>query len=288
MEIKLKTRIFKDENYKAIYHNFQTLRMMIDSKKSIFTLKYPEFYDIKLTNYCSGSCNYCYQDSKENSLHYSNIIDKINDFFGNMNENQRPFQVALGGGNPNEHPNFINILKTFYDLGIVPNYTTNGIGMTCDVIDATKKYCGGVAITCHNHLENEWLSAIKICIENNIKTNFHILISSKKDVDNFLNKFKSWKKDVEYFVLLPLLPRGRAENVDYDLKDVSKYLIKKVEGLNTKQVAFGANFYPYVKNNKKLDLSLYEPEIFSAYIDLKNKEPLIYKSSFTDEMRTIG
>jgi MoaA/NifB/PqqE/SkfB family radical SAM enzyme len=53
------------------------------------------------------------------------------------------FQVALGGGNPNQHPDFIEILRlTREDYGIVPNYTTNGRGLSDTVLEATRRYCG--------------------------------------------------------------------------------------------------------------------------------------------------
>lgn len=40
------------------------------------------------------------------------------------------FQVALGGGNPNQHPDFIEMLEYTRSKGIVPNYTTNGLGLS--------------------------------------------------------------------------------------------------------------------------------------------------------------
>jgi len=61
----IKTRSFPEENYRSVYHNFKTIRMYYDSSKPIVELKYPEFYDVKITNYCSGACNYCLN---ENSL----------------------------------------------------------------------------------------------------------------------------------------------------------------------------------------------------------------------------
>ena len=48
-------------------------------------------------------------------------------------------QVALGGGNPNQHPDFCEILRsTREEYGIVPSYTTNGRGLTQDVIESSR------------------------------------------------------------------------------------------------------------------------------------------------------
>jgi MoaA/NifB/PqqE/SkfB family radical SAM enzyme len=152
----MKTRIFEDKNYKAIYSNGKTMRIALDPTNPILELDYPEFYDVKITDYCTGNCPWCYMDSKECGKHFRNILNKTQKYFGGLTENQRPFQVAIGGGNPNQHPKFIQLLKLFHRLGITPNYTTNGIGLTTEILKATKKYCGGVAVSCHEHLVFEW------------------------------------------------------------------------------------------------------------------------------------
>lgn len=289
-DLGIRRRCFPDKNYSAIYYNYKTMRIPLDKTKPVLELDYPEFLDIKVTGKCSGKCRYCYQDSTSNEDHYPNVVQKIKDFFGPMDMNQRPFQVAIGGGNPNEHPDFIEVLETFHDLGITPNYTTNGIGMdSAEILKVTKELCGGVAITCHPHLEDDWKLATELCITSEIRTNFHILISSDEDIELFKWLFSIYSDSIEYFVLLPLLPQGRAIGMSYDMERVLRGTVKVVEGMDKKsQVAFGANFWPYIKDNRKLGLSLYEPEMFSAYIDFKNDSPMIYKSSFSDEIRKIG
>lgn len=68
---------------------------------------------------------------------------------------------------------------------------------------------------------------------------------------------------------------GRAKNVapiEYE------YLVEQTEGLDKNKIAFGANFYPYLKDKNEYKLSLYEPEIMSKYLDMKDMS--IHKSSF--------
>lgn len=273
----VKKRVFEDKNYSAIYCNGKTIRIPLDSTKPVLELNFPEFYDVKITGYCSGNCHYCYQDSTQTQVHYEDIIKKTVTFFGPMTKNERPFQVALGGGNPNEHPDFKPLLASLDALGIVPNYTTNGIGLTDEIIKATKKYCGGVAVTCHEHLDSTWRSASKALYDNGIMLNFHNLISDKKSVDNFIDIYNEWKDKVDYFVLLPLLDQGRS--TDALNPKVVDNLFSRIKGLDESKIAFGANFYPYLKDkNHKLSVSLYEPEILSKYLDLKDMK--IYKSSF--------
>jgi len=271
----MKKRKFVDKNYSAIFIDGKTLRIALDSKKPIQELKYPEFYDVKITGYCTGRCPYCYQDSKECDTHYTKILEKTKSFFGSMSENERPFQVALGGGNPNQHPDFVKLLKLYTSLGIMPNYTTNGIGLTEDILKASKKYCGGVAISCHEHLKDYWMKSVFECATREIKTNLHIIISDKKSIDAFKEYYTIYKDIVEYFVLLPYEVAGRAKmkKIDYE------YLSIALSEVDISKVAFGANFYEYLKTkNKEFNISLYEPEILSKYLDMKDMK--LYNSSF--------
>ena len=56
--------------------------------------------------------------------------------------------------------------------------------------------------------------------------------------------------------------------------------IKNKKG-NINDIAFGANFYPYLKDQKEIPVILYEPEIMSKYLDLKDMA--LYKSSFNTD-----
>ena len=276
----IKTRCFPESNYKGIYYNGKTIRVFIDPKQPITELQYPEFYDIKITGKCNGGCSYCYMSSSEDQEHY-NAIENIKNFFGNMTENQRPFQVAIGGGEPTLHPDFTKILKTFYDLGIAPNYTTNGSFVVHytnsfdSIIRATKQYCQGVAITCHKHLDNWWYPAADLLTTLGVFTNLHILISDKESVDEFVEIYNEWKGKIKYFVLLPKIAQGRCKETELDWNYLES-ILKQYS--NIEDVAFGANLYPYLKQQNNFKLSLYEPELLSGFLDLKDMK--FYKSSF--------
>lgn len=276
----IKKRIERESNYSAIFVNGKTLRMPLDPKKDIVELKYPEFYDVKITGKCKGNCkDYCYMNSSAENEHYD-ALNNLKKFFEPMTPNQRPFQIAYGGGEPTLHPDFCSILEYTHSLGIVPNYTTNGMFIAernCEeIINATKKYSMAVALSCHEHLNYYWKTAVELFFINKIKTNFHIIISDKKSVDRFLDIYKEYKGKILYFVLLPLTAKGRCKEAKVD----HEYLFEKLNQLDDiKDVAFGANFYPMLKTtNYKFDLSLYEPEILSKFLDLKDMK--IYKSSF--------
>lgn len=277
----LMNRRFEEHNYHAIYCDHKTTRYKIRDNEEMTPLEYPEFYDIKITNKCSGNCPYCYQDCKEDGEVYKDIVKKFISYFGNMNENQRPFQIAI---NDIQHPEIFEFIKTAYDYYITPNYTTNGM-WTADkdykyknkIIEYTKKYCGGVAVSCHPHLSTHWTIAAKLYIYNKIPLNFHCIISDKESIDYFLDIKSKWEDKIDgYFVLLPYITKGRAKKkeVDYD------YLKSKIARDDMK-ISFGANFYEFLKK-EDFQVSLYMPEMFSKYIDFKGNG-YIYNSSFEDK-----
>ena len=277
----MKTRTFPNENYKAVYMNGKTMRFLHDNTQPMKELKYSEFYDVKITNKCNGKCPYCYQDSTPDNDSTQNMVDRIRNYFEPMSTNERPFQVAIGGGEPTLHPSFIEILKTVYDLGITPNYTTNGMHISPEIVVATKKYCGGVAITCHKHLNEHWRRAHTYFTDNGVKTNFHIVISDRKSVNEFFKIYKEFKGKVDYFVLLPYIVKGRAKPVKIEYKYLFHLLDFIKDETDISDIAFGAKFYEHEKKLKQLNVSLYEPEIMSKYLDFVEMKK--YNSSFDDE-----
>lgn len=274
---KVKTRTLPQNNYHSIWFNGKTIRQAIDQKKPVVELEWPEFYDVKVTNYCRGGCTYCYQDSVVTAKHPDKLIEKFQSIFEPMTINERPFQIAFGGGEPTEHPDFLELLKVCSEFGICPNYTTNGMIINDEILEVVKKYCGGVALSTHTHLEKFWTNALVKYSDAGIRTNLHVIISNEASIERFLDYYKKWGKYVEYFVLLPYMAVGRAKETNLAFQNLFDELIV----LDTSKIAFGSNFFPHIKNHpisKKLDISLYEPEIMSKYIDMTNMK--CYKSSF--------
>lgn len=282
-------RIEKESNYIGLYANGKTIRFQIEDEKPITDLIYPEFYDIKITSKCSGGCDFCYMNSTDKSSHVLDAVEKIESFFGPMTMNQRPFQIAIGGGEPTEHPYFVEILEKLDSLSITPNYTTNGT-IICDhnentdkIIEATQKYCGGVAVSCHPHLRDKWEIAINNLKDiSGIKLSFHHIIYDIESVNRFVDIFENSSYDfVHYHVLLPQVAQGRAQsNCE---RNAVVYLFNYLESLpkhKRMKVAFGARFYlDLIDNQDKIPgVSLYEPEAFSKFLDLKDMQ--IYGSSF--------
>ena len=167
----------------------------------------PELMDISITNWCDKECTFCYRNSSKTGKHmsledYKKLIDSAKDM--------GVFQVALGGGNPNQHPDFIEILRYTFEQGIIPNYTTNGRGLSKDILVASKKYCGAVAISAYYPFK-EMEKAIDILIEKGIKTNVHYILDAES-----INTAIEWLKGIPKFlqkinalIFLNYKPSGR-------------------------------------------------------------------------------
>lgn len=81
----------------------------------------PELVDLKITDFCSFGCTFCYQNSGLEGKHAS--LENI-DFIVKQLAKAKVFEVAIGGGETLEHPQIVEIITKFYEAGIVPNFTT--------------------------------------------------------------------------------------------------------------------------------------------------------------------
>lgn len=87
----------------------------------------------------------CYQGSTIFGKHapLENILETIRQ----MSE-AKVFEVALGGGEPTDHPDFIEILHRFREAGIVPNFTTKSLGWVKRNWSQIEPVVGAFAFSC--------------------------------------------------------------------------------------------------------------------------------------------
>jgi radical SAM protein with 4Fe4S-binding SPASM domain len=132
-------------------------------------------------------------------------------------------QVALGGGNPNQHPLFAEILQlTREKYGIVPNYTTNGRGLDENVLRATSRYCGAVAVSAYKPY-SETAEAVGRLRNYNVTVNIHFILNSKS-VDTAIEWLKSppdFLTDINALIFLNYKPVGRLSSTSLLLKNSS-------------------------------------------------------------------
>lgn len=113
-----------------------------EAKRSVF----PELIDIKITDFCASNCIYCYQQSTPRGIHgNSAYLQSVAYLCSQM----KVFEVAIGGGEPTSHPDFVDILESFRNRGIVPNFSTRSLHWLKDPAKAHQisNLCGAWALS---------------------------------------------------------------------------------------------------------------------------------------------
>jgi hypothetical protein len=86
----------------------------------------------------------CYQGSTVKGEHAS--MDVIRQVMYSLAEMQT-FEVALGGGEPTQHPKFIDILREFNSYGIKPNFSTRNADWVVSHWSEIKDFVGAVGLS---------------------------------------------------------------------------------------------------------------------------------------------
>jgi radical SAM protein with 4Fe4S-binding SPASM domain len=178
----------------------------------------PELIDISLTNWCSKGCDFCYRQSSLAGRHMETKNYRI---VMEQACKMGVLQVALGGGNPNQHPDFVDILQmTREEYGIVPSYTTNGTGLTSEVLVASRKYCGAVAVSGGEPYEKlpYHLSSL---IDEGIRTNVHFVVDGRSVTTaiKWLQNPPQFLEGINAIVFLNYKPIGRGATTKELLKN---------------------------------------------------------------------
>lgn len=247
----------------------------------------PELADISISNHCTKGCSFCYKDSKDNKEFlsvddYCYVLDSMNDpQYGNV------FQVALGGGEPLEHPCFNKIIDETIKRNIVPNFTTNGIHVSEEVCKHIRGKVGAVAIstTSFRNIPTDKISLLRAY---NIKVNLHFVLSSEniEEATSILRDDGSYGLEgINAIIFLTFKPAGRG-NTKYVIRDktsVKSFLDAVVQrGAKLPRIGFDACFVPMLMNGTNINRSLIdscEGGSFSVYIDHKmNVSPCSFSS----------
>ena len=288
----VKRRFFPKHNYNAIWCNLKTIRLG-EGKAEALPPAESEFYDVGINTKCNAECPFCYVSASGKGINYPNICETwkkwMNTFWEIHTETgfittNKPFQIAIGStGEPTIHPEFCDFLKTVYETGVVPNYTTNGILIAQDnsiseqILVATSQYVGGVAVSFGNKNLRDYARKAIDKLINVTNVNIHHIISDKESVDAFIQEWLRYGDKILYHVLLPLMPSGRSESGIED--GVWEYLEEMIQKHDIKNIAFGAHFIKYLRN-AKIKTWLYDEESFSKNIILTPNKIQITPSSF--------
>lgn len=202
---------FKKQNYSTFFNPNTGFFARVEEpghEEPFWSWHGPELLDISITNWCDKGCVLCYRKSDESGHHMS--VENYEIVLQQARQ-MHVFQVALGGGNPNQHPDFCEMLRlTREKYKIVPNYTTNGRGLTENVLTATKKYCGAVAVSAYSPYK-ETQMAIDALTAYKVKTNIHFILSSQSinTAIDWLENAPDFLEKINALIFLNYKPIGR-------------------------------------------------------------------------------
>ena len=128
---------------------------------------YPNSMDIKITDYCDAGCKWCHEKSTVNGKHadLEYLLDVLQDL-------PKGTELAIGGGNPLDHPGLVPFLTTCKSLGLIPNLTIN-----------YKHICKEKYLTLVNKLiDNKLIYGLGLSIPDIFNFNVIDLINNKSNV----------------------------------------------------------------------------------------------------------
>lgn len=126
----------------------------------------PELVDLKITGYCTFGCKYCYQGSTKEGSHAS--LSAIAGILGDLAA-QKVLEVAIGGGEPTQHPQFRQIVSMARSMGIVPNVTTRNLDFLREFVAGLWPEIGGVAFSIDSITGAEKICGAVLLVDSDMK-----------------------------------------------------------------------------------------------------------------------
>jgi MoaA/NifB/PqqE/SkfB family radical SAM enzyme len=235
---------------------------------------WPELADISISNHCTKGCDFCYRDSTANQSFitlkdYERILrELIHPKWGSV------FQVALGGGEPFEHPHLREIIDLTVTHKIVPNLTTNGLHINRDWIDTLREKVGAIAVSTDNVNEIDY-DKIALLTNCGVRTNIHYLLNKCNiaQASQILNgSFDERLSGLNSIIFLTHKPSGRAKAKNtLQYNDDLRAFIQLIDNRKTSfRIGFDACFVPVLLHLTQTNTDYVdscECGFFSVYID---------------------
>ena len=190
-----------------------------------FMASYPHLIDVGVMGHCThgqtGICSKSGVECYQSGLLRSEPNMPIEHFRRIAQESAgRCCQFALGGrGDPDQHEHFSELLSISRAHGIVPNFTTSGYGMTEELANLCRKFCGAVAVSWYGG--NYTRNAIRMLLNAGVTTNIHYVLG-KHSIDDAVRRLRAQDfpegTHAVIFLLHKPVGQGSQENV-LDLKD---------------------------------------------------------------------
>ena len=253
----------------------------VDTGRDPFMSSFPELLDIGIMGHCKhgklGLCQKagveCYQDG----LHACNQNMSLEDFAWIAEQcGGETYQFALGGcGDPDQHEHFEEILKICHEKGIVPNFTTSGLGMTEEIAQLCKAYCGAVAVSWYRSSYTD--RAIKLLLDAGVKTNVHYVLSKDTIEEAFERLERGFGADINAVVFLLHKPVGLGTKEQMITPDNERFweLLDFINAYDFPfKIGFDSGTVPAILSLEKIDgklLDTCEGARWSAYISADMK-----------------
>lgn len=217
-----------------------------------------------------------------------------------LNELQHPkwgsvFQIAIGGGEPLEHPRLKAIIEATISRNIIPNLTTNGIHLNSEYASYFKGRVGAVALSVTD-IQALNVDKVKILLRESIRTNIHYVLSRgniSQAEDILRGKYNELLSGLNSIIFLTHKPHGRGSSNDIlKLNDSLINFISQIDRNKcSARIGFDACFVPLLlhftqTNSTYIDSC--EGGFFSIYIDEQlNVKPCSFDNigSYTFNLR---
>lgn len=124
-----------------------------------FEAEFPESMDLKITNKCHNGCAFCHENSTRDGKHGDimspSFIDKLHPYT----------EIAIGGGNPLEHPDLVPFLEKLKSLKMIPSMTIrqndfmDNLELITELVD--KKLIYGLGISLVTTKQDGFIEAVQ-------------------------------------------------------------------------------------------------------------------------------
>lgn len=148
---------YQNGNYTVTF-DLATGTKVRENNLDFFRADFPESMDIKITNRCDMGCAMCHENSTKDGLHgditSEGFIDKLHPYT----------ELAIGGGNPLEHPDLVPFLEKCKKLKLIPSMTVNQFhfmknkNFIKSLVEQRLIYGLGISLT---HITDEFVEATK-------------------------------------------------------------------------------------------------------------------------------
>ena len=148
---------YQNGNYSVVI-DLKTGTKVRENDLDFFRADFPESMDIKITNRCDMGCPMCHENSTKDGLHgdimSEGFIDKLHPYT----------ELAIGGGNPLEHPDLVPFLEKCKKLELIPSMTVNQFhfmnnqNFLKSLVDQHLIYGLGISLS---HITEEFIEAVR-------------------------------------------------------------------------------------------------------------------------------